>query len=188
MRILAPLLAAVALIARAEVPPAPPPAKGTAEAPAKGVLTRAPELVEFVPAEYPPDAEKAGVEGSVLLSIVIDEHGDVAQAVVLDPGPAPGFAAAALHAVQRFRFRPAEIDGKPAAVEITYRYQFVLRRTAPAAPAEAPVALAGRVVERGTRAPVAGASVEAGGATAETDADGRFELRGVAPGEVTVRV
>jgi TonB family protein len=190
MRILAHLLAAVALIARAEDPPVPSGAAASApaEAPAAGVLTRAPELVEFVPAEYPPEAERAGIEGSVLLSIVIDEHGDVTQAVVLEPGPAPGFAAAALHAVQRFRFRSAEIDGKPAAVEITYRYQFVLRRAPPIAPAEAPVALAGRVVERGTRAPVAGAAVEAGGATAETDTDGGFELRGVAPGEVAVRI
>jgi TonB family protein len=88
---------------------APPPA---------GTLTRAPELNEPVPAEYPPEAKAAGVEGTVVLSIVIDAEGEVTQAVVTDPGPHPSFAAAALHAVQQFRFRPAEIDGKPAAVEI----------------------------------------------------------------------
>lgn len=157
--------------------------------PPSGVLTRAPELVEFVPAEYPEDAEAAGIEGAVVLSIVIDEHGEVLQAVVLEPGAHPSFAAAALHAVQRFRFRPAEIDGAPAPVEITYRYEFVLRRPEPkAAAADAPVVLSGRVVERGTRVPVADASVSAGDVVVETDGEGRFAIRGSPPGEVTVRV
>ncbi len=175
--------------APAPAPSEPVPRGEEAAAPATGVLTRAPELEQFVPAEYPPDALAAGVEGSVVLSIVIGEDGEVKQAVVEDPGPHPGFAAAALHAVTQFRFRPAEIDGKPAAVEITYRYEFVLRKApTPAAPAEAPVLLSGRVVERGTRAPVAGAAVEAGGVATETDADGRFALRGLPAGDVLVRV
>lgn len=153
-----------------------------------GALTRAPELIEFVPAEYPPEAEAARVEGTVVLSIVIGEDGSVRQTTVTDPGPHPAFAAAALRAVQQFRFRPAEIDGKPAAVEIEYRYQFVLRKVEPPPSTEQPVVLTGRVLERGTRSPVAGATVEAQGAAAETGPDGRFVLRGVAPGDVVVRV
>jgi TonB family protein len=183
MRIHALLLGATlaALPAAAQTPSAEEPA-------AAGVLTRAPELVAFVPAEYPPDAEAKGIEGSVELAIVIDERGEVQQAVVIDPGSHPGFAPAALHAVQQFRFRPAEIDGAPALVEITYRYDFVLRRAAPPPPAQAPLVLSGRVIERGTRAPVAGASIDVNGVAAETDADGRFEVRGVPPGVARVRV
>ncbi len=158
---------------------APPPA---------GTLTSPPELVEFVPAEYPPDAEAAGIQGSVVLSVVIGEDGSVREARVLDPGPHPAFGPAALHAVAQFRFKPAEIDGAPAAVEITYRYDFVLKRAEPSAPAEAPVVLEGRVVERGTRSPVAAATVESQGVSVETGADGRFALRGVAPGDVVVRI
>lgn len=162
------------------------PAPGSSQT---GALTRAPELVEPVPAEYPPEARAAGVEGAVVLSIVIGEDGEVRQAVVTDPGPHPAFAAAALHAVQRLRFRPAEIDGAPAAVEIAYRYEFVLQAPEPPPPrAEEPIVLVGRVLERGTRSPVAGATVECQGAAAETGADGRFALRGVAPGDVLVRV
>jgi TonB family protein len=153
-----------------------------------GTVTRPPELVESVPAEYPPDAEAAGVEGEVILSIVIGEDGEVRQAEVIDPGPHPGFGPAALHAVQQFRFTPAELDGVPTAVEISFRIRFVLRKVAPPAPADAPIALEGRIVERGTRSPVVGATVEAQGVAVETGPDGRFALRGVAPGDVIVRV
>ena len=160
----------------------------SADPPAAGTLTRAPELIEFVPAEYPPEAEAAGIQGSVTLSVVIGEDGEVREARVVDPGPHPTLGPAALHAVVQFRFRPAEIDGKPTAVEIAYRYDFVLRRTEPPPPAEAPIALEGRVVERGTRSPVAGAAVQAGDVAVETGPDGRFALRGLPPGLVEVRV
>ncbi len=156
---------------------------------ASGLLTRPPELVEFVPADYPPDAEAAGVQGAVVLSIVIGEDGEVRQAEVVDPGPHPGFGPAALHAVAQFRFRPAEIDGVPSAVEISYRYEFVLRKVQPEPAAEtAPIVLEGQVVERGTRAPIPGATVESQGIAVETGADGRFALRGIAPGDVIVRI
>ena len=173
MTILAPLVAS--LLATGDPPPA-------------GTLTRPPELLESVPAEYPAEAEAAGVEGTVVLSIVIGEDGAVRQALVVDPGPHPGFGPAALHAVAQFRFAPAEIDGVPTAVEITYRYDFVLKRPEPSAAADSPLVLEGRVVERGTRTPVAGATVESEGVSVETRADGRFALRGIPPGEVTVRV
>src|SRR5512145_478346 len=160
----------------------------TGESPPPGTLTRAPELIELVPAEYPPEAERAGVEGTVVLSVVVGEDGTVRQAEVVDPGPHPALGPAALHAAAQLRFRPAEIDGVPAAVEISFRYDFVLRREVRTPAPEAPVALAGRIVERGTRTPVAGATVESQGVVAETGADGRFALRGVAPGDVVVRV
>ncbi|HEU4384393.1 MAG TPA: TonB-dependent receptor [Anaeromyxobacteraceae bacterium] len=171
----------------APVAPEPPPATPGAAAPA-GALTRAPALTWFVEAEYPPEALAAGVEGAVLLSVVVDAEGNVTQVAVLDPGPHPGFGPAALHAVAQFQFSPAEIDGKPAAVEITYRYQFTIRREAPPPPAEAPVAIRGRVLERGTRSPVADAVVDAGAASATTGPDGRFELRGLPSGPVQLAV
>jgi TonB family protein len=178
-----------ALLAATAAADLPQPRSGDDDGPqTPGTLTRAPELIEFAPAEYPPDAEAAGVAGAVTLALVIDENGAVVRATVIDPGPHPGFAPAALHAIQQFRFRPAEIDGEPAPVEIEFRYEFVLRAEATPPPADAPVALAGRVVERGTRAPLAGVTVESQGITAETGPDGRFALRGIAPGDVIVRV
>jgi TonB family protein len=164
--------------------PAPP-----AEAAPAGVLTRAPVLKRFVEAEYPPRLAAAGVAGAVGLSLVIDASGAVERATVTAPSGQPALDSAALHAVVQFEFEPAEIDGRPAAVEIDYRYEFVQRRApTPPTPAEAPPSLRGRVVERGTRAPVVGATVDAGAAVAVTDADGRFELRGLATGPVALRI
>src|SRR5665213_243069 len=105
-----------------------------------------PALTHFVPAAYPPDAEKAGITGSVTLSIVIDQTGKVGEVKVLDPGPDPGFAPAAVAAVKQFGFSPAEIGGKPAAVEISYRYEFVLKKAPPpVVPQDKPLSLEGRI-------------------------------------------
>ena len=179
------LILALFAAGRAVGQPAPAP---TPPSTSIGVLTKPPVLKRFVEAEYPPDLAAVGVTGAVVFALVIDEVGQVLQATLIEPSPYPSFNAAAIHAVTQFEFEPAEIDGKPTSVEITYRYEFVLRSAPAAAPAEAPVALFGRVVERGTRSAVANAAIEAGGVTTETDADGKFELRGVAPGKVTVRV
>jgi TonB family protein len=148
-----------------------------------------PVLTRFVPAVYPPEADAAGIAGLVTFSIVIDEKGAVGAVKILDPGPHPGFAPAAEAAVKQFQFSPAVIGGKPTAVEIEYRYDFVLKRAPPPpTPTEKPVSLIGRIIERGTRSPVVAASVEAGDATAETDDDGRFTLRGLPPGPIKVRI
>jgi TonB family protein len=159
-------------------------------APAPGEpAVKLPALKHFVPAVYPPDAEAAGIVGSVMLSIVIDVTGKVGEVKVLDPGPHPGFAPAAVAAVKQFGFSPAEIAGKPAAVEISYRYEFVLKRAPPPpVPKDKPLALEGRIIERGTRSPVVAASIDAEGVTAETDTDGRFNLRGLPVGPVRIRV
>jgi TonB family protein len=148
-----------------------------------------PALTHFVSAVYPPDAEAAGITGAVTLSIVIDEKGAVGAVKVIDPGPHPGFGPAAVAAVKQFQFSPAVIGGKPTAVEIEYRYEFVIKRAPPPpAPTQKPISLIGRVIERGTRSPVIAASVEADDATAETDTEGRFTLRGLPVGPVKIRI
>jgi TonB family protein len=177
--------------AATSTPAATPPETATAAAgaPADANAVKPPALTHFVAAVYPPDAEKAGITGAVTLSIVIDETGKVGEVKVTDPGPHPGFAPAAVAAVKQFGFSPAEIGGKPAAVEISYRYEFVLKRApAPVVPQDKPLSLEGRIVERGTRAPVVAASIDAGGVTAETDTEGRFTLRGLPVGPVKIHV
>ena len=47
-------------------------------------LLQEPELIDFVQAPYPPEAEAAGVEGSVLLLIEVDETGVVTLVEILE--------------------------------------------------------------------------------------------------------
>lgn len=170
----APLLAALALVLLFD-----PPALGQ-------TVTRLPEVLEAAEAVYPPEARELGLEAEVLLEIDISEQGEVLDVRVVQPA-GHGFDEAAVEALRRYRFRPAEVDGAPAAVTIEFRYRFELRQETPPPPAEG--VLRGRVVDRESRQPVVGALVDAGEAgVAETDADGRFEIADLPAGRIRVVV
>ncbi|MEW5742432.1 MAG: TonB family protein [Myxococcota bacterium] len=154
------------------------------------VLTKAPELLEFIPADYPPDAKAQGLTASVRLLVTIDETGAVADAVVPEP-VGNGFDDAAIAAVKRFRFSPAEVDFKPAPVQIEYVYHFVLQAPEPdagtlepeldagVAPRKRDAKLTGRTLVRGSRSFVPDALVlcdEDPENVATSDAEGRFTL------------
>lgn len=153
----------------------------------KPVLTKAPTVITPATPEYPAEARAQGLTASVTLQLVISEAGQVTDATVLTPA-GHGFDEAALAAARQLAFSPAEVDGKPAAVRVEYRFDFTLSEPAPpAAEAPAPITLRGRVLEMGTRLPVAAAQVQVGTRTAFTDADGRFALA-VPVGQVEVVV
>ena len=157
--------------------------------PAEPTLTRPPAVERFVEAAYPPEAEAAKLEGRVVLSIDISATGEVTRAEVVEPA-GHGFDEAALAAIQQFRFTPAEIDGKPSAVRISYAYDFVLRPapTQTQVKQEGPVNFTGRILERGNRKPLAGAEVALPtlGMTALTDERGQFSFRDVPAGNAQV--
>jgi len=74
---------------------------------------------------YPEEARRAGIEGTVTLSITIDLEGKVVNARVLK-GPGNGLNDAALEAIRKFKFRPAMKGGQPVSTEIKYKYTFQL--------------------------------------------------------------
>jgi TonB family protein len=158
------------------------------------LLTRPPELLEFVQAPYPEQAQQEGLQGSVKLSITLDAEGAVAAAAVTEPA-GHGFDEAALWAVKQFRFSPAEVDGHPAAVQLEYVYHFTLQAPAPdpeAPPAPPPEGtLTGQIIARGSRHRVPGATVRCGDEVeapeALSDDEGRFRLQTQA-GPCEVRV
>jgi TonB family protein len=151
------------------------------------VLTRPPALLEFVQADYPPEATDAGVGASVKLKVTVAADGSVSDAEVVTPAGF-GFDEAALTAVKRFRFSPAEVDNVPAAVQLEYVYNFVLQIPDAGVPAvdagvEPPhptATLKGTLLVRGSRTRLPGGTVrcenlpEAGEAI--SDDEGRFSL------------
>src|SRR6185503_6010874 len=106
-----------------------------AQAAAPAVKFTPPKLVHFEHAVAPPElATRKRVE--VVLSLDVDEHGQVQSATVAESGGAP-FDEAALAAARRFVFSPGLADGKPVPVRVTYRYLFV-EKIAPPAPVSPP--------------------------------------------------
>jgi len=145
------------------------------------VLTKAPKLARFVEAPFPESERASGAGASVVLEILISAAGKVDAARVIGPA-SPAFDAAALEAVKQFEFEPAEIDGQPAPIKIQYRYEFLLEQAPPPE-----TVLRGEVHRSDDGRPMAGVSITLDtGETATTDAEGRFELRGVSPGAHTV--
>ena len=88
-------------------------------------LDSQPTVIGDVQIPYPEDARSRGIEGTVVLSVLVDETGKV-RAVKVISGPGAGLDQAAAKAVERIRFRPATRKGQPVAAQITYRYTFLL--------------------------------------------------------------
>jgi len=89
------------------------------------LVSSMPGLVDEVRVPYPPEARKQGLQGPVVMDILIDANGKVRDAKLLS-GPGPSLEQAALAAVRNFQFRPAQVQGKAVAVRIRYAYRFVL--------------------------------------------------------------
>jgi TonB family protein len=116
--------------------PAPPPAPSSAffepfdQAVARlqplrvGGSIRVPVKTSDARPVYPADAEKARVQGVVIVETLIDDHGSVANARVLRSIPL--LDAAALDAVSRWRFTPAEIEGRRISLLMTVTVNFTL--------------------------------------------------------------
>jgi TonB family protein len=179
-------------------------------------LEKLPEVLKFVEAEYPAEALRAGVEGNVLLEILINEKGVVGSAAVVQ-GVRADLDSAAAKAVRAFSFSPAMAGGEAVPVMIQYEYRFSARAQVQSIPAY--VNLSGSLIEKGTRSPVPegmvvvefldtladsslavpfsmyleqigtfeGQYVEDGRLVTLTDAEGKFSLQSLPAGPIKLR-
>jgi TonB family protein len=85
---------------------------------------KVPTKVKDVKPVYPPIAQSARVQGVIILEVLIDEGGSVANARVLRSIPL--LDAAALGAVSQWQFTPTELDGRRVAVIVTVTVNFTL--------------------------------------------------------------
>ncbi len=85
----------------------------------------APVPIFKVEPEYSEEARKAKFQGTVLLSIVVDETGKTRDIKVLR-ALGLGLDEKAIEAVMKWRFRPAYKDGKPVAVAANVEVNFRL--------------------------------------------------------------
>ena len=89
-------------------------------------LNREAQIVRQVPPQYPLNAARDGEQGWVDVEFTVNADGSVANAHVTDAQPRRVFDRAALDAVDRWRFKPALINGRPAAVVLKRRVEFKL--------------------------------------------------------------
>ena len=85
------------------------------------------ERLRYVAPEYPARARAAGTSGWVDLAFDVEPDGSVAHIAVLGSDPKEIFDAAAVAAVRRWRYQPAERDGHPIEQRAQLRIRFALQ-------------------------------------------------------------
>jgi TonB family protein len=85
-----------------------------------------PKLLREVKADYTEDARQRGIEGDVVLEIVVRRDGSVADVRILQ-GLSGGLNDRAVQAVRQWRFSPARRQGSPVDVVVEVAVQFKLR-------------------------------------------------------------
>jgi TonB family protein len=86
------------------------------------LVSQMPRVLSEVRPVYPKAAKEKHIEGSVALSVLIDEKGNVRQVDFLDGEEI--FKNEAIEAMRKFRFSPANVSGKNVAVKIRYVIHF----------------------------------------------------------------
>jgi periplasmic protein TonB len=83
-----------------------------------------PSIISKPEPEYSEEARKAKHQGSILLQIVVDEHGQPRD-IVVTQGLGLGLDERAVEAVKKWKFKPGTQNGKPvpmtAIVQVTFR-------------------------------------------------------------------
>lgn len=87
----------------------------------------APVKISAPAPKYPPSAQYAKLEGQVVIQAIVDQTGQVHCGRPLKALP-QGLTEAALEAVSRWRFKPAELEGRPVKVYYNLTVNFSLQK------------------------------------------------------------
>jgi protein TonB len=87
--------------------------------------TREPPVpVRTVAPDYPDEMHRQGISGIVTVRCTIDEHGDVVETVVVKYSDVV-FEKPAVDALQKWKFKPATLDGKAISTKALIPIKFV---------------------------------------------------------------
>ena len=106
------------------ISPLPPPDPGAVKRVSLPETAMRARLINKVDPEYPADARQRGVEGEVLLDVVVDINGTVTEINVVSGHPLLNDAA--LAAVRQWKFEPYFINGRPVETQTKIRVTFSL--------------------------------------------------------------
>ncbi len=83
-------------------------------------------IVSKVNPKYPPDAKKAGIQGTVVLDAVVGKTGSVEK---LDVASGPNeLQQSALDAVRQWKYKPFLLNGEPIEVKTTVSVFYTLEK------------------------------------------------------------
>ena len=106
-----------------DAPPPPPSGPKVAFIP----YDLAPRAKSAIKPIYPEIAQEAGIEGVVVVQAFIDQNGRVKETLILKGVPNTGLDEAAMEAIRRTKFHPAEQRERPVAVWISIPVNFRLK-------------------------------------------------------------
>lgn len=104
-------------------PPPPPPSESSSDFYA---FDEPPQLIRYVPPSYPALARQAGIEGTVLLRVVVGTDGKVESATVIQSDVTPAMEKAAMAAARKFLFKPAKQRTVPVRASMAVPIRFKL--------------------------------------------------------------
>ena len=90
-------------------------------------INQAAQIIRPVIPKYPDIAQKAGIEATVMLEIIVDEQGNVAHCHVLHCShPGYKFEINAIDAAKKLKFKPFLQQTTPIKVKLIYPIHFIL--------------------------------------------------------------
>jgi protein TonB len=107
-----------------EVPMPPPPS--TDQAQEFYAFDEPPVLIKFVNPKYPDLARQAGIEGTVLLNVLVGDDGKVLQVTVIQSDVTPAMEKAAQEAAKQFLWKPAKQRTVPVKARMAVPIRFKL--------------------------------------------------------------
>jgi protein TonB len=118
---------AVGGIEQSLAPPPPPPKPEPPAGPVRvGGKVKAPQLAHRVNPEYPPAAQQAQIEGTVVLEATVNKAGRVESVRVVNGNPL--LTQSAIQAVKQWQYEPLLLNGDPVEFILTVTVNFSMPR------------------------------------------------------------
>ena len=87
-----------------------------------------PVVVKDVKPDHTPQAQEAGIQGDVILDVIVRSDGQVGDVkVIVSLDSKLGLDEQAVNAMKQWLFKPGLRDGKPVAVRIQVKMTFTLK-------------------------------------------------------------
>jgi protein TonB len=100
------------------------PSAGEQQTASQGAAAKAAVAERVLPDVLPAARESIRGQVNVKVRVTVDPDGQVSNAALASPGPSKYFARVALEAAQRWRFQPAQVDGRPVSSAWLLQFQF----------------------------------------------------------------